>query len=164
MKIIVIAAVALDRAIGRKGELLVRLKADMRHFRQATLGHTVIMGRRTFESLPSGALPGRRNIVVTRNADFAATGCLRASSLEEALRLASDNGETEAYVIGGGQIYAEAIDVANELDITELQIEASDADTWFPPIDTQRWVLTDSSEEMAEEGLRFRFRKYVNRL
>lgn len=158
MKTIIIAAVDRRGAIGRRGDLLVRLKADMRHFRELTTGHTVIMGRKTFDSLPKGALPNRRNIVVTRNPDFSAPDIITVPSLPHALNVARDAGETEAYIIGGGEIYRAAMPLANELNLTELDLEAPDADTWFPPYDTPDWKETHASPPQQEADITFRYR------
>ncbi len=130
MKIIV----AIDRkgAIGRGGDLLYHIGADLRRFKTLTIGHTVIMGRRTFESLPKGALPNRRNIVVTRQSAYSAPGIETAHSLEAALAMASD--DSEAFVIGGAEIYRQALGLADELLLTVVDAETADADTFFPPI------------------------------
>ncbi|MDE6276878.1 MAG: dihydrofolate reductase, partial [Muribaculaceae bacterium] len=102
--------VAIDRggAIGRSGDLLYHIREDLRHFKALTVGNTVVMGRKTFESLPKGALPDRRNIVVTRNAQFSAPDIETAPSLEKALEMAAD-GPGETFIIGGGKIYARAL-------------------------------------------------------
>lgn len=125
--------VAIDRrgAIGSKGDMLFHLRQDLRRFKALTMGHTLIMGRRTFDSLPGGALPGRRNIVVTRNAGFAAPGAERASSLDEAIAMA---GDSEIFIIGGGQIYAQSMPLADVIDLTVIDAEGADPDTFFPAI------------------------------
>jgi dihydrofolate reductase len=129
-----IAAVARDRAIGKDNDLLWQDSRDQKHFRAATLGCPVIMGRRTWDSLPARfrPLPGRRNIVVTRNADWQAPGAEVAHTLAQALALVAD--APKAFVMGGGQLYAEALPLADELELTE--VDASyDADTFFPDWD-----------------------------
>ncbi|MDE6317515.1 MAG: dihydrofolate reductase, partial [Muribaculaceae bacterium] len=113
--ITIIAAIGRDNAIGRNGDLAFHLRADMRHFKELTTGHTVVMGRKTFDSLPKGALPNRRNIVITRNPDFAAKGTERASSLDEAIAMAA--GE-EIFIIGGGEIYRQALPLADRMELT----------------------------------------------
>lgn len=131
----IIAAITADRAaIGRRGDLLFHISADLRHFKQLTSGHTVVMGRKTFESLPKGALPDRRNIVVTRNAAWSAPGVETATSIEEAMDLASQTdsaSEPEIFIIGGGQLYAAALPLAGRMDLTIVdEPTPSDADTF----------------------------------
>ena len=121
MELSMIVAMAKGRAIGRDGGLLCHMPADMRHFKSVTTGHTVVMGRRTFDSLPKGALPDRRNIVVTRNLGFTADRVEVAHSLDEALALAEGDGEV--FVIGGAQIYSEALPFAKRLYLTEIDAE-----------------------------------------
>lgn len=127
--------VAIDRrgAIGRNGDLLFFIKDDLRRFKAITMGNTLVMGRRTFESLPKGALPGRRNIVISGNAGYSAPGIEVATSLESALALAAA-GPGDTYVIGGGRVYAEALAYADVLDLTVIDAEAEAPDTYFPPI------------------------------
>lgn len=122
---------ALDRrgAIGRGGDMLFHLRDDLRRFKAITMGNALIMGRKTFESLPAGALPGRRNIVLTRNVHWSAPGVETVHSLAEAISLAGDG---DVFVIGGGEIYAAAMPLADVLDITLIDAEAEDADTFFP--------------------------------
>jgi dihydrofolate reductase len=130
-----IAAVARDGAIGRDNDLLWNDPRDQKHFRATTLGCPVIMGRRTWDSLPERfrPLPGRRNIVVTRNATWQASGAEVAQSLAEALTLVAD--VAKAFVMGGGQLYAEALPLADELVLTEVDASFAEADTFFPAWD-----------------------------
>ena len=130
-EIVVIAAVAEDGSIGKKGALIARIPEDMRRFRALTMGHAVVMGRRTFESLP-GALPGRQNIVVTRNVEYKAEGAVVVHSLRAAIEVAGM--DSKVYVIGGGQIYRQAMRMATRLEITRVRTEDADADTHFPKI------------------------------
>lgn len=140
-EIVLIAAVARNRAIGRDNQLLWHLPEDMAHFKQLTAGQTVIMGRKTWESLPPRfrPLPGRRNIVISRQADFPTPGAELANSLESALQLAST--AEVAFIIGGEQIYAQALPHAQRLEITEVEL-SPDADAWFPAISDQDWLET----------------------
>ncbi len=154
----IIAAVGRDGAIGRRGELAFHISADLRRFKALTTGHTVVMGRRTFESLPKGALPNRRNIVVTRNPQFSAPGVETASSLQNALDMgAASDGDT--FIIGGGEIYAQAIPQAGELLLTEVDADCPGADTFFPIVSPEEWELNDAAdyETDAKSGLSYRF-------
>lgn len=114
------------------------------------------MGRHTFESFPGGALPGRRNIVITRNPATRFDGAETATSLDEALAMAAD--AEKVFIIGGGQVYSQAMAVADELDLTEIDAVAENADTFFPII-TDEWSLTEVSEPMTDprSGAKFRF-------
>lgn len=152
----IIVAVTRDNAIGRGGDLIFRLRGDMRHFKAVTMGHPVIMGRKTWESLPNGALPGRRNMVISRNKDYRAEGAEVFGSLESALEALSAG--DEAMVIGGAQIYGEALALASRLYLTVIDAEAGDADTFFPEIGDE-WVETDRGERFVDEasGLGYRF-------
>lgn len=127
----IIVAVDSNRGIGRGGDMLFHLREDLKRFKALTMGHTLVMGRKTFDSLPKGALPGRRNIVITRNDAFSAPGAERAASLEDALRMA---GDAEVFVIGGGQIYAAALPLADEIELTQIHAAAEAPDTYFPEI------------------------------
>lgn len=158
----IIASTGRDGAIGRKGDLAFHLREDMRRFKALTTGHTVVMGRKTFESLPKGALPERRNIVITRNEGFSAPGTERAGSLEEALHMAS---EEEVFIIGGVEIYRQAIAIADRLELTEVDADTPDADTFFPEYDAAEWEKHSESEVMTDEksGVRFSFICYCRR-
>ena len=136
----VAAIVAIDEAgaIGRSGELLCRLPDDMKHFRRLTTGHTIIMGRKTFESFPKGALPERQNIVITRNPSYRADGVVVARSIDQALRLADRDGEV--FIIGGAQIYALALDRVDTIYLTRVHHTFADADTFFPPLNEDDWT------------------------
>ena len=137
-EIVLIAAVARNRVIGKDNALIWNIPADMAHFKALTTGQTVIMGRKTWESLPPRfrPLPGRRNIVISRQADYATPGAELAGSLEAALQLVA--GSPTAFVIGGEQIYRQAMAVADRLEITEVDIEP-DGDAWFPEIPEAEW-------------------------
>lgn len=162
-QISIIAIVAADGAIGRNGDQPFHIRRDFKHFRQVTMGRPVVMGRRTFEALPGGALPGRRNIVVTRNPAFSAPDIEVAASLPDAVALAGD--VDEVMVIGGGLIYAMAMPLATKLYVTRVEATVPDADTFFPEIDSNQWALSDESEPMTDEasGLEFRFLTYTRR-
>jgi len=121
-EIVIIVAVAQNRVIGKDNQLIWNIPEDMAHFKALTAGHTVLMGRKTWESLPPRfrPLPGRRNIVVSRQADYAAPGAELANSLEEGLALAATN-ET-VFIIGGAEIYRQAMPLADRLEITEVEL------------------------------------------
>ena len=144
-EIVIIAAVAKNRVIGKDNTLIWNIPEDMAHFKTLTSGQTVIMGRKTWESLPPRfrPLPGRRNIVISRQADYAAPGAELAGSLEAALKLAADAGT--AFIIGGEQIYRQAMAVADRLEITEVDLEP-EGDAWFPEIATVDWKISQKNE------------------
>ncbi|MCG2578485.1 dihydrofolate reductase [Dechloromonas sp. XY25] len=137
-EIVIIAAVARNRVIGKDNTLIWNIPADMAHFKALTTGQTVIMGRKTWESLPPRfrPLPGRRNIVISRQADYTAPGAELAGSLSAALDLVA--GSQTAFVIGGEQIYRQAMAVADRLEITEVDLEP-EGDAWFPEIQAADW-------------------------
>jgi dihydrofolate reductase len=133
-----IVAWGRDRVIGRAGTLPWHLPEDLRHFKRTTLGHPIVMGRRTWESI-GRALPGRRSIVLTRNARFSAPGCETAASLAQALAMCQD--APEVFVIGGARLFAEALPLAQRLFLTEIDA-AFEGDTFFPPFDRAAWRET----------------------
>lgn len=135
MKISLIVAVAEDRAIGDKGNLLWHLSSDLKRFKAITTGHTIIMGRKTYDSLPNGALPNRRNIVISRQLKSLKDAEVY-SDIDEALKATSD--EDTVYIIGGGEIYNKTFPRADELHITLVHKSYPEADTRFP-----EWKLTD---------------------
>lgn len=126
----IIVALTRDLAIGRGGDLLYHISDDLKRFKSLTMGWPIIMGRKTFESFPKGALPGRRNIVVTRNGNYTAPGIETAPSVEAALEMCA--GVEKAFVIGGGEIYRQALPLADRLELTLIDAECPDADTRFP--------------------------------
>src|SRR5574343_29753 len=130
-EIIVIAAVAKNRVIGRDNQLLWSIPEDMKHFKELTQGHPVIMGRKTWESIPVKfrPLPNRKNIIISRQTDFISPGGYLAHSLDEALSKVIDS--PTVFIIGGGEIYAQAMTIATRLEITEVKQEP-DGDAWFP--------------------------------
>lgn len=163
----IIVAIGLDGAIGCENRLIWPISEDLRHFKAVTTGHPVIMGRNTWESLPKKPLPGRTNIVVTSRPGYQAHGALCASSLQEALRLASEASEESPFVIGGGRLYAESLPLCRRLHMTLVEAEAPHADTWFPTIDPSEWDVAEESEvkEADCDGkiLNFRFRTLVRK-
>jgi dihydrofolate reductase len=136
-EIVLIAAVGENDVIGSDGDMPWKLSTDLKRFKRLTLGHPVVMGRKTFESI-GRPLPGRRNIVVTRDAGWAHEGVARAGSLDEAFALAGETAGDAVMVIGGGTIYAAALPMADRLEITRVHA-APAGDTLFPKIDPQLW-------------------------
>ena len=155
-RVVLIAAVARDGGIGRANRLLVHLPEDLAHFKRATLGHPVVMGRRTWESV-GRPLPGRRNIVVTRNAHYAAAGAETALSLDAALARLAD--APKVFVIGGAALYAEALPLADELILTEIDA-AFEADTHFPRWNRAEFRQTAREPRQGPDGLRYDFVHY----
>lgn len=157
--ITLIAAITRDRALGKGGDMIFHISEDLRRFKKLTTGHPLVMGRRTFESFPNGPLPGRRNLVVSRDAGYSREGIETFTSLEDALAACD---ESEPMVIGGGQIYAQAMPLSDRLLITEIDTEAPDADTFFPEISPDEWELTGASEPIRDpkSGVSFRYLTY----
>ncbi len=153
-----IAAVANNGVIGKDNRLPWHLPADLRHFKALTTGRTVIMGRKTWESLPDNfrPLPGRQNIVVTRNAGYRAEGAVVVTSLPAAIAAAQSD---EAFVIGGAELYAAALPLADRLQLTEIDA-AFDGDTHFPAIDPQHWRETARDTQHDEAGFDYAFVTY----
>ena len=155
-RVYLVAAVARNGVIGAQGQLPWHLPEDLRHFRKITLGHPVIMGRRTWESLGK-PLPGRENIVISRRPGFEAPGASVALSLEAAIALCA--GEPAVFVIGGAEIYAAALALADGLVLTEIDADYA-GDTRFPDWDRAAWRATQRETHTSAEGLRFDFALY----
>jgi dihydrofolate reductase len=145
----IIAAIGENRELGKDNNLLWHLPNDMKRFKNLTTGHTVIMGRKTFESLPKGALPNRKNVVITKNKDACYDNCLVYNSLEEAIR---DLDETdELFIIGGASIYGQSIKYADKLYITSVHHTFKNADTFFPEITEKEWIKV-ANEDYDKDG------------
>jgi dihydrofolate reductase len=155
-RVFLVAAVAANGVIGARGKLPWHLPEDLKHFKALTLGHPVIMGRKTWESL-GRALPGRENIVVTRAAGYQAPGASVAASLDAALALCI--GESVAFVIGGAALYAAALPIADGLVLTEIHHDF-EGDTHFPVFDRKAWRETQRKSQAGANGLRFDFVLY----
>ena len=155
-----IAALDSRRAIGRGGALLWHERADQQHFRAVTMGCPVIMGRKTWDSLPARfrPLPGRRNIVLTRDAAWRADGAEVAASLEAALAMCAD--AAKVFVIGGGELYASALPLADELVLTEIDTTFDAADTHFPAFDRTVFAEVQRDEQRGADGTRYAFVTY----
>lgn len=162
-RITIIAALAANGAIGLGNRLLYRMPNDMKRFKALTTGHTVVMGRKTFESLPKGALPDRRNIVLSRRPGASFPGAECYASLQEAL---THCGTDEAiYIIGGASVYAEAMPLADRLCLTHIDDTPPEADAFFPDIDPDEWQAVAEEVHPADEkhAHAYRFTDYERR-
>ncbi len=161
MIVSLIAAMAENRVIGRADTLPWRLPQDMKRFKRLTMGHTVVMGRKTYETL-DGPLPGRRNVVLSRDPDRRYDGADVVATLDQALRLAGD--DDEVFIAGGAELYRLAIDRADRIYLTVVHAEP-DGDAFFPPFDESDWVLQADEPHEADErhGHAFSFRVYRRR-
>jgi dihydrofolate reductase len=162
LRVVLVAAVARNGVIGRDNAVPWRIPEDMERFRQVTMGHPVVMGRKTWDSLPDRfrPLPGRRNVVVTRSSEWASAGVERAGSFEQALRVLEH--EPEVFVIGGAEIYANALPLADELVITEVDADIA-GDTYFPEFDRDEFEETSREPRVSTDGTAFAFVTYARR-
>ena len=162
MRVSLVAAVARGGVIGRDNTIPWRIPEDAQRFRTLTLGHPVVMGRRTWDSLSDHfrPLPGRRNVVVTHNRAWHAEGAERAGSLVDALRLL--DGAPQVFVIGGAELYAEALALADELLLTEIDAEV-EGDTFFPSWDRAAFEETSREQHVSQTGIPFSFVTYLRR-
>lgn len=145
----IIAAIDRRRGIGYQNKLLFWLPNDLKRFKALTTGHTILMGRRTFESLPKGALPNRRNVVLSTNPSMVFPGAERFASLDEALRHCA--ADEQVYIIGGASLYNQAMSLADELCLTEIDAEAPQVDAFFPEIDPDLWVEKERVPQPKDE-------------
>ena len=155
-----IAAMANDRVIGRDNTLPWHLPEDLRHFKATTLGKPVVMGRKTWESL-GRPLPGRRNLVISRNADYVVTGGELFPSLEAAL--AACAGEESCFVSGGAELYRQALPRAQRIYLTEIETEVAGGDAHFPLLPETEWQEAAREHHVSEKGLPYAFVLYVRR-
>ena len=144
-----IAAVAEDMAIGKNKELLCHMPNDLKRFKDLTVNHAVIMGRRTFESLPDWALPNRKNLVLTSIPESFYDNAFACSSIEDALNLCES--QDEVFIIGGAMIYKQTIEMADKLYITEIHHKFENADTFFPVIDPNKWKEVFREDHPADK-------------
>lgn len=149
-----VVAMDRNRVIGRDNQLPWRLPADLAYFKKVTMGHPVVMGRRTYESIGK-PLPGRLNIVVSRNPGFSAPGCTVVASLQAAWKAAGD--AQEVSVIGGSSVFAETLPLADVIHLTEVEAEVP-GDTYFPPFDRGEWLEIEVSHHPADERHAYPFR------
>lgn len=159
----IIVAISENNAIGNKGDLLCHLPKDLKHFKQITDRHTVIMGERTFFSLPRHPLPGRRNIVLTDQQGKTFSGADSAYSIEQVLQMVSK--DEEAFIIGGGMVYRQFMPIADKLYITHIHHTWDEADTFFPAIEPDVWQQTAEENVEADENNphSFTFAEYVRK-
>ena len=159
--IILIAAVAENNALGKDNQLVWHLPNDFKRFKTLTSGHYILMGRKTFESFPR-PLPNRTHIIITRQKNYSYEGCLVASSIEKALEMAPK--DEDIYVIGGGEIYKQSIDIADKIEITKVH-STFEADTYFPEIDADKWELVFEEHHKKDEkhNFDFTFQTYLKR-
>ena len=174
----IIVAVGQNNEIGFRNALPWRLSADLKRFKELTTGHTVVMGRKTFESLPNGPLPNRKNIVLSNNPNFTYQKCQNIasflpsgkkavypinkslhcrifSSFEEAFIKLSE--EKEVYIIGGSQIFSQTVHLANKLYLTQIHASFPEADAFFPELDRTKWVLRNEETHPADEKNNYSF-------
>ncbi len=144
-----LVAMTKNRVIGKDNEIPWYLPADFAYFKRTTIGHTVIMGKNTYISI-GRPLPKRTNIVITRDPYFISSNCVVVHSITEALQYAHENGETEAFIIGGGQIFNQTLDLWDKLYLTEIEIEL-DGDIFFPDLDMNQWKLVSEDPHTKDE-------------
>ena len=159
MSVSIIAAIGRNYELGRDNDLIWHFKDDMKFFKETTMGSTVIMGRKTFESLPK-ALPKRQNIVITSNPDYVAEGAEVVTSVEEALKAA---GDAEVFIIGGGKVYAETLPLCDSLYLTEIEDECENAEIFFPRFDKADYNK-EIINELSSDGIKFSHVKYTKRV
>ncbi len=158
-KISIIVAIAKMNAIGQNNDLLTYISNDLKRFKALTTGHTIIMGRKTFDSLPKGALPNRRNIVMSRNTDLRIEGAEVVNSVEDALKLCEN--EEEIFIIGGATIYEAFLPITDKLYLTQIDQFFNDADTFFPEINITEWKETFRNEITDDDQNDFNY-AFVN--
>jgi dihydrofolate reductase len=148
-----VVAIAENNAIGKDNGLLWSLPTDLKHFKQITNGHTIIMGRKTFDSMGK-PLPNRRNIVITRNPDLTIPGAEVTTNLDDALALCKE--EQEVFIIGGAEIYKKALDITDRIYLTTVH-QRFDGDAYFPELDPEKWVITAQEEHQPDEKNKIAF-------
>lgn len=145
----IVVAIAEDNAIGKDNQLLWHLPADLKHFKDITSGHTIIMGRKTYDSI-GRPLPNRRNIVITRSQDLIIPGIEVTNSLDQALSLCDAEEEEEVFIIGGAELYKHALEATNRIYLTRVH-HTYDADTFFPEIEAGKWTETNIENHQPDE-------------
>ena len=145
----VLVAMDKNRLIGKDNDLPWRLPADLAYFKKITMGHSIVMGRKTYESI-GRPLPGRENIIVTRNKDYVAPGCKVINTTEEIIQLEAVQEHKELFVIGGAEIFTEVLPFANKLYITMID-EIFDGDTYFPEVEKAEWTLISEEQGIKDD-------------
>lgn len=154
----IIVAIGKDGSIGREGNLIWKISDDLKRFKSLTMGHPVIMGRKTWDSLPKRPLPGRRNIVLTRNKNFKDEGCEPANGVEEALTMCENE---SPFIIGGAEIYKYFLPMSTKLYLTRINSCCSDADAFLELDLSKDWELEEASEEkFTEEGVAYQYQTF----
>jgi dihydrofolate reductase len=151
--IIQIAAAAENNALGKDNQLVWHLPDDFKRFKQLTTGHHIILGRKTFESFPK-PLPNRTHVIITRNKNYTAEGCIIVNSIEEALKIVPKN--EDAFIIGGAEIYKQSIHLSNKIELTRVHTTC-EADAFFPEINPQEWQLINEEFHPKDEKHQFDF-------
>ena len=161
----IIVAISENNAIGQKGGLLCHLPADLKHFKEITSGHPVLMGERTYLSLPKRPLPNRRNIVLTDNPQFAAEGVEIVHSIPEAMQLINEDSTAEFFIIGGGMVYRQFFALADKLYITRIHHTWNDADTFFPEIKDNEWQVIKQEDCASDDKnlYNYTFLEYIKK-
>ncbi|OFZ71245.1 MAG: diacylglycerol kinase [Betaproteobacteria bacterium RBG_16_58_11] len=152
-RISIISAMASNRAIGIRNTLPWQLPEDLKHFKALTMGHHIVMGRKTYDSIGK-PLPGRDTVIVTRNADYAVPGCLAVNSLDAALTVS--HGDTEVFFVGGAELYRQALAIAHRIYLTEIQ-RVFDGDAFFPEFDPSQWIETARDKHRTEGANGFEY-------
>ncbi len=158
MTISLIVAVAENNVIGKNNDLPWHLPADMKFFKEKTMGHFVVMGRKNFDSIPDKYRPlsGRTNIVVTGQTDFHAAGVTVVHSLEEAIQKAKDKNETECFIIGGGQIFSHSLNIADRIYLTRIH-RSFEGDVFFPELKKEEWKKISGTDVEADDKNKYSF-------
>ncbi|MFP4023420.1 MAG: dihydrofolate reductase [Thiohalospira sp.] len=149
----IIVAVSENNVIGKDNDLIWHLPRDLKHFKETTTGHYVIQGRKTYESYGK-PLPNRTNVIITRDKDYTADGCIVVHSLEEALKKAEN--DSEPFIIGGGKIYEQALPLVDRIYLTKIH-HSFEGDTYFPEINMDEWELTEKHDFEPDEKNKFPF-------
>ncbi len=149
MDISCIVGTAHNRVIGKDNDIPWHLSADLKYFKKTTLNHHILMGRTNYLSI-GRPLPGRTNVIITRDREFTAAGCEIVNSIEDGISLALANGETELFIIGGASIYEQTIGICNKLYLTEIDLEV-DGDRFFPDINFENWKLISEEAHLADD-------------
>jgi dihydrofolate reductase len=158
-----IVAVANNNVIGKDNDLIWRLPADLKHFKNITMGHCMLMGRKNFDSI-GRALPGRTTIIITRNKDYKIAGCHTVFSIEEGISLAKSLNEKELMIIGGGQIYEQSLGLTSKVYYTSVH-ETFDGDTFYPELSDTEWVLGNEEKHLGDEKNKhdYTFKEFIRK-